>query len=176
LTQCNEDTFILSRKVVDILSAHSNPYEAEAACGMALAVAACRVKQWPFRGRLESKPLPEGLQASHQLELAPEGDGDVPNRAAKILAHNLDAYNDNAITMFNLDGGPPPRLVGGRFVLSQDQAEPNLAHNELLFAVYAEGREFRMYTNGRTEGFQGPVGVSNRFPRLCSDLLQETQG
>ena len=56
------------------------------------------------------------------------------------------------------------------------QCEPNLAHNELLFAVYAEGREFRMYTNGRTEGFQGPVGVSNRFPRLRSDLLQETQG
>jgi hypothetical protein len=68
LTQWNEDTFILARKVVDILSAHSNPYEAEAACGMALAVAACRVKQWPFRGRLESKPLPEGLQASHQCQ------------------------------------------------------------------------------------------------------------
>ena len=51
-----------------------------------------------------------------------------------------------------------------------------LAHNELLFAVHAEDREFRMYTNGRTEGFRGRVGVSNRFPRLCSDLPQGTRG
>ena len=36
---------------------------------------------------------------------------------------NIDAHNPNAITMFNLYGGPPPRLVRGRFVLPQGQEQ-----------------------------------------------------
>jgi hypothetical protein len=36
---------------------------------------------------------------------------------------NIDARNPNAITIFNPYGGPPPMLVGGRFVLPQDQAQ-----------------------------------------------------
>lgn len=44
--------------------------------------------------------------------------------------------------------------------------------NSLLFLVVSDGREFRIYANGRVEGFGEPVKVVNYFPQLCSDLLQ----
>jgi hypothetical protein len=47
----------------------------------------------------------------------------LERKLAKMFSHNLDATNDDVITLFNLDGGPPPKLVQGRFVLPQDQAE-----------------------------------------------------
>jgi hypothetical protein len=36
---------------------------------------------------------------------------------------NIDATNPKAVTLFNLDGGPAPMLVGDRFVMPQDQPE-----------------------------------------------------
>jgi len=41
-----------------------------------------------------------------------------------------------------------------------------------LFLIHAEGREFKIYANGRTEGFTGQVGISNHIPRLCAGLLR----
>ncbi len=38
----------LAGKIAALLNEHPNPYEAEAACGMARELAACKVKQWPF--------------------------------------------------------------------------------------------------------------------------------
>lgn len=40
--------FTLARKIANLLNAHPSPYEAEAACTMAQALASARVKQWPF--------------------------------------------------------------------------------------------------------------------------------
>ena len=48
----------------------------------------------------------------------------LERKLAKMFSHNFDATNDDVITLFNLDGGPPPKLVQGRFVLPQDQGEP----------------------------------------------------
>jgi hypothetical protein len=47
----------------------------------------------------------------------------LERKLAKMFSHNFDATNDDVITLFNLDGGPPPKLVQGRFVLPRDQAE-----------------------------------------------------
>ena len=44
--------------------------------------------------------------------------------------------------------------------------------NELLFVIYNGGKEYRIYTSGRVEGFEGNVGIFNRFPILCADLLR----
>jgi hypothetical protein len=44
---------------------------------------------------------------------------------------------------------------------------------DLLFRIFAQEREYRIYTNGQVEGFGEHVKVINYFPRLCSDLLQE---
>lgn len=45
----------------------------------------------------------------------------------------------------------------------------------VLFRIYNDGKEYRIYTNGRVEGFEGTVNVVNYFPRLCFDLLQEEE-
>jgi hypothetical protein len=37
---------------------------------------------------------------------------------------------------------------------------------ELLFQVFAGGREYRIYTNGRVEGFGDDVKIVNNYPRL----------
>lgn len=46
---------------------------------------------------------------------------------------------------------------------------------ELLFYVLADGKEYRIYANGKTEGFGDNVKIVNHFPRLCSGLLQAVQ-
>ncbi len=46
---------------------------------------------------------------------------------------------------------------------------------ELLFEVLAEGREYRIYTNGRVEGFGEGASVVNHFPRLLIDHLQQAK-
>jgi len=43
---------------------------------------------------------------------------------------------------------------------------------QLLFRVTASGHEYRIYTNGRVEGFGNDVQVVNHIPRLCSGLLE----
>lgn len=45
---------------------------------------------------------------------------------------------------------------------------------ELLFRVMVPGREYRIFTNGRVEGFGDDVKVVNRFFQ-CADLLQAVQ-
>jgi len=47
---------------------------------------------------------------------------------------------------------------------------------ELLFYVLADGKEYRIYANGKTEGFGESVKIVNHFPRLCFDLLRAAQG
>jgi len=46
-----EDVFNLAQRIADLLIAHPNPYEAEAACGMAKELAKCRAEQWPFMAK-----------------------------------------------------------------------------------------------------------------------------
>jgi hypothetical protein len=60
----------LVAKLVEMTEAHPNPYEAEAACGAALAIASCRVKMWPFRGGrsflgVRTAPSPDTTPAGH---------------------------------------------------------------------------------------------------------------
>jgi hypothetical protein len=43
---------------------------------------------------------------------------------------------------------------------------------ELLFYVLADGKEYRIYANGKTEGFGNDVRVFNRFPLIYSDGLR----
>ena len=62
--------YSLAQKITAILSAHPNPYEAEAACGMAKEIASCRVKQWPFSGAekslaVQTEPLPDTALVGH---------------------------------------------------------------------------------------------------------------
>ena len=45
--------------------------------------------------------------------------------------------------------------------------------DELIFECFAEGRRFRFYASGRTDGFEGGVQIINHFIPLCSRLLQE---
>ena len=54
-TKVQQDVvFALARKITDLLKSHPNPYEAEAACGMAKEMASCTVKQWPFLSERDS--------------------------------------------------------------------------------------------------------------------------
>ena len=46
-----DDVFNLAQKIAELILAHPNPYEAEAACGMAQELARCRVAQWPFMAK-----------------------------------------------------------------------------------------------------------------------------
>ncbi len=41
----------------------------------------------------------------------------------------------------------------------------------LLFRVIANGREFSIFTNGRTEGFGDQAMVFNYFPNLLRDSM-----
>jgi len=43
----------------------------------------------------------------------------------------------------------------------------------LLFTVIANGHEYRIYTNGKVEGFGTDVKVINNFPRLHFGRPQE---
>jgi hypothetical protein len=45
----------------------------------------------------------------------------------------------------------------------------------LLFLVFVPNHEYRIYADGRVEGFGDDVKIINRFFQCCSDLLQETQ-
>jgi hypothetical protein len=48
-----------------------------------------------------------------------------------------------------------------------------LRQSQLLFKILVGEDEYRIFTNGRVEGFgEGDVKVVNYYPRLCSDLLQ----
>jgi len=40
----------------------------------------------------------------------------------------------------------------------------------LIFECFAEGRHFRFYASGRTEGFDGRVLIHNHFIRVSADL------
>lgn len=47
---------------------------------------------------------------------------------------------------------------------------------ELLFEVIANGHEYRIYSNGRVEGFGGEnVKVINHYFRLLIDRLQQVE-
>ncbi len=46
---------------------------------------------------------------------------------------------------------------------------------ELLFEVTASGHDYRIYTNGRVEGFGDDVGVLNNYPRLLIGHLQRAE-
>ena len=65
-----DHVFSLAQKITEILNAHPNPYEAEAACGMAKEASSCRVRQWPFScageySREQIKPLPDTTLVGH---------------------------------------------------------------------------------------------------------------
>ena len=48
-----------------------------------------------------------------------------------------------------------------------------LRQSELLFKVLVGEHEYRIFTNGRVEGFgDRDVKVVNYYPRLCFDLLR----
>lgn len=47
---------------------------------------------------------------------------------------------------------------------------------DLLFHVIVPGHEYRLFADGRVEGFGENVKVINRFHRVCSDLLQAERG
>jgi len=45
-----------------------------------------------------------------------------------------------------------------------------MAPDDLLFKVRAEGKEYRIYTNGKVEGFGNDVQIVNYFPFYCNDV------
>jgi len=49
----------------------------------------------------------------------------------------------------------------------------NLDVNQLLFKIRAEGREYRIYANGKVEGFGNDVQICNYFPFLCNDFRKD---
>jgi hypothetical protein len=46
---------------------------------------------------------------------------------------------------------------------------------KLLFKVIASGHEYRIYTNGRVEGFGDDVKVFNNYLQLLTDHLRQAQ-
>jgi hypothetical protein len=50
-----------------------------------------------------------------------------------------------------------------------------MAEHELLFRVFVggvvSGHEYRIYTNGRTEGFGDDVQIVNYYPLLLSEAI-----
>ena len=52
---------------------------------------------------------------------------------------------------------PPERIFA--------QVSPNV-QPQLLFQIFSEGREYRIYTNGRVDGFGERPLVSNYYPLL----------
>lgn len=60
-------------------------------------------------------------------------------------------------------------------LLSSAQEEERwiLAQDQILFEVLTEKGEYRIYTDGRVEGFGKVIGVFNRFPLLYSEGLRQ---
>jgi hypothetical protein len=45
--------------------------------------------------------------------------------------------------------------------------------SDLIFEVYANEREYRIYASGRVEGFGGEAKITNHFYRVFARLQQE---
>jgi hypothetical protein len=45
--------------------------------------------------------------------------------------------------------------------------------SDLIFEIYANGCEYRIYASGRVEGFGGEAKITNHFYRVCARLQQE---
>lgn len=50
---------------------------------------------------------------------------------------------------------------------------PTMPPSDLIFEVYANGHEYRIYASGRVEGFGGEAKITNHFYRVCARLQQE---
>jgi hypothetical protein len=64
----------------------------------------------------------------------------------------------------------PPKT---RYYPAAPMATPSTS--SLLFSVLTDGKEYRIYTNGRVDGFGTDVKIVNYFLRRYTDLLQEEQ-
>jgi hypothetical protein len=68
----------------------------------------------------------------------------------------------------------PLESQSGNFSSEQGEVEEwILTTPQLLFEVFGQDKIYRIYTDGRVEGFGEVVGVFNRFPMLYSEGLRQ---